>query len=100
MPDYKVELHPLALAEAESAQAWYVERSEAASKAFLVELTHAINKISASPLRWPKYNKETRQYFFPRFPFSLIYRVSDNLIEVIAIMHHRRKPGYWSTRDG
>ena len=86
MPDYKIELHPGAIAEAESAQAWYAERSKTASKAFVAELTHAVNKISESPLRWPEYHKETRRYFFPRFPFSLVYRVKEGLIEVIAII--------------
>ena len=98
MPDYKIELHPNALKEAESARAWYAERSVAASKAFVAELTHAVTKISDSPARWPKYHKETRRYFFPRFPFSLIYRIKGDRIEVIAVMHHRRKPGYWSKR--
>jgi toxin ParE1/3/4 len=35
---------------------------------------------------------------FQRFPFSLIYRVTVEAIEVIAIAHHRRRPGYWMQR--
>jgi hypothetical protein len=31
---------------------------------------------------------------FQRFPFSLFYRVTAGAIEVIAVAHHRRKPGY------
>ena len=98
MPELKIEFHPSALEEAESAQLWYADRSKAASKAFVAELTHAVNKITESPNRWPKYHKDTRRYFFPRFPFSLIYRSNLDLIEVIAVMHHRRKPGYWTKR--
>ena len=98
MPDLKIEFHPSALEEAESAQLWYAERSKVASKAFVGELSHAINKISKSPERWPKFHKETRRYYFPRFPFSLIYRANKERIEIIAVMHHRRKPGYWAER--
>ena len=98
MTDYKIEFHPGALKEAESAIQWYVERSSPASSAFIAELTHAVDKISHAPNRWPKYKDETRRYFFPRFPFSLIYRVKNDVIQIIAVMHHRRKPGYWSNR--
>ena len=99
MPELIIEFHPSALKEAESAQLWYADRSEAASIAFIAELTHAVNKITESPNRWPKYHKDTRRYFFPRFPFSLIYRFTEEQLVVIAVMHHRRKPGYWAKRS-
>ena len=67
MPDYQIELLPSAIEEIELAQTWYADRSHASSKAFIIELTHAVNKISDSPLRWPKYHKETRRYFFQDF---------------------------------
>lgn len=98
MTDFKIEFHPSALKEAESAQKWYAERSRTASAAFVVELTHAVDKISLAPNRWPNYQNSTRRYYFPRFPFSLVYRVKDEVIQIIAVMHHRRKPGYWTDR--
>jgi toxin ParE1/3/4 len=76
MPEYKIELHSSALKEA--------------------ELAHAMNKILWSPIRWPRYYKETHRYFFPKFPFNIVYHLNEERIEVIAIMHHRRKPGYWA----
>ncbi len=98
MPELQINFHPNALKEAESAQQWYANKSKAASKAFVEELIHAVNKIADSPNRWPKYHKDTRRYYFPRFPFSLIYRITNEQIDVIAVMHHRRKPGYWTRR--
>jgi len=98
MPDYRIEFHPNSIDEAVSAQHWYAERSKAASIAFVDELSHAVSKITEAPLRWPKYHSGTRRYIFPRYPFSLVYRIKFNQIEVIAIMHHRRKPGYWVKR--
>jgi hypothetical protein len=35
---------------------------------------------------------------FPKFPFSFIFRVESKFIEIIAVAHHRRRPGFWSSR--
>ncbi|HEY5870936.1 MAG TPA: type II toxin-antitoxin system RelE/ParE family toxin [Candidatus Tectomicrobia bacterium] len=40
----------------------------------------------------------TRRYLFPHFPFSLVYRVRDEEIEIVAVAHHRKQPGYWRSR--
>lgn len=32
------------------------------------------------------------------FPYSLVYRSEHERILVLAVMHHRRKPGYWKWR--
>ena len=34
----------------------------------------------------------------PRFPYGIIFRMKSEHIEIIAIMHLRRQPGYWRTR--
>ncbi len=42
--------------------------------------------------------KRARRYILPRFPFSVIYRMKGELIEVVVVAHQRRKPGYWKSR--
>jgi len=93
-----VEFHPAAVEEAEVARTWYEERSIIAGKAFVEELMHAIDQILEAPERWPKYEYNTRRYVFPRFPFSLVYRVVGDKIQIIAVAHAKRKPGYWRHR--
>lgn len=39
-----------------------------------------------------------RRYVFPRFPFSLVYRLRDHEVEVVAVAHGKRRPGYWQPR--
>jgi hypothetical protein len=34
-----------------------------------------------------------------KFPFSVAYAVRRDFVEVIAVAHHRRKPGYWRVRQ-
>jgi plasmid stabilization system protein ParE len=98
MTDWIVEFHPDALQETEAAKNWYAERSLIASAAFISELNRAVNKITETPEMWPIYIEGCRRYVFPKFPFSLIYRSKGTKIQVIAIAHSKREPGYWKNR--
>ena len=33
-----------------------------------------------------------------RFPFNVLYREAGNTVQVLAVAHHRRRPGYWLGR--
>jgi plasmid stabilization system protein ParE len=98
MTEKIVEFHPAAAQEAVIARQWYAERSLVAARAFLRELTHAVKQVAEAPDRWPNYEHDTRRYVFPRFPFSIIYRVVGDKIQIIAVAHAKRKPGYWKER--
>lgn len=93
-----INIHPEAVAEAQAAYRWYRERSETAAEAFLAELDRAIELISESPLRWPLYLQGTRHFLLRRFPFAVVYRELGEDLQVVAIAHGRRKPGYWRDR--
>lgn len=98
MSEKIVEFHPAAAEEAESARQWYAERSLVAARAFLTELTNAVERVGEAPETWPNYEQDTHRYVFPRFPFSLIYRVAGDKIQIVAVAHVKRKPGYWKER--
>jgi len=93
-----VEFHPEAVLEAQAARAWYAERSEQAGIAFVGALGLAVQALADAPLAWPEYLHATRRFLLRRFPFLVVYRVSGNLIQVIAVAHGRRRPGYWRER--
>jgi toxin ParE1/3/4 len=90
-----VQFHPGAISEARAAAQWYRVRNESAADAFL---NRAVEKISETPEMWPLFAGGTRRFLLKRFPFSVIYREVAGNIEVVAIAHGRRKPGYWKTR--
>ncbi|HQX51398.1 MAG TPA: hypothetical protein PLR25_15895 [Planctomycetaceae bacterium] len=52
--------------------------------------------IARSPQTWPAYLFGTQCYLMKRFPFFIVYRVTDVRIEIIAVAHERQRPGYWS----
>jgi plasmid stabilization system protein ParE len=93
-----VEFHPAALAEAEATVAWYGERSFSAAQGFLTELERAIQAISEAPNRWPLFEQGCRRFPLRRFPYLLVYREKPASIEVVAVAHGRRRPGYWRPR--
>ena len=93
-----VEVHPEAILEAQAAYRWYRNRSDAAAEAFLSELDRAIELISQSPIRWPIYLHGTRYFLLRRFPFAVVYRELGETLQIVAIAHGRRRPGYWKGR--
>ncbi len=98
MPATNLEFHPEAEADAQGARQWYQQRSAIAARAFLSELTRSVESIVEVLQLYPAYLAGTRRYVFRKFPFNLIYRIDGDSIIVVAIAHHRRKPGYWLER--
>jgi len=96
--DTELRLHPLAADEVESAHRWYAERSTAAAEEFLRELDAAMEAVAEAPDRWPRVHSRYRRFLLHKFPFSVVYIRRPNFVEVIAIAHHRRRPGYWKHR--
>ena len=41
---------------------------------------------------------EFRKRIVQGFPFSVIYRVWEDHIYLVAVAHHHRRPGYWRER--
>lgn len=98
MSSYLLDTHPDARVDAIEAYDWYAERSPMAADAFQAELERAGEAICRSPLIWGNYLFGTRRYLLKRFPYLVVYRVVDLRIEIIAVAHGRRRPGFWTHR--
>jgi len=93
-----VRLHPLAEQELHAALRWYEERNELVAQILVIEFEAALDLITESPARWPRISRRCRRFVLGRFPFSIVYMLRGGCIEVIALAHHRRRPGYWGAR--
>ena len=99
MPPRSLRFHPEAIDEAAAAADWYAAKAGEGIAANLeLELKRAFDLIAEAPLRCPEHSRGTRRYLLRRFPFSIIYRVLPSSIQVIAVAHARRRPGYWRKR--
>jgi toxin ParE1/3/4 len=93
----RLEQHPDAIAGAREARLRYAERSQDVAVAFFGELEPALASVQDGLMRWPaKFG--VRRLVMRRFPFTIAYRAFELKIEVIAVAHGRRKPGYWRSR--
>ncbi|MCI0334679.1 MAG: type II toxin-antitoxin system RelE/ParE family toxin [Planctomycetes bacterium] len=93
-----IDIHPEARLEEDDAFFYYRERSLRAAESFLKELEKARQAIQKSPEAWAAYLHGTRRYRLKRYPYVVVYRVAAFRIEVVAVAHGRRKPGYWADR--
>lgn len=90
--------HPDAEAEFLAAVDWYEERSAGLGADFAAEIHDAIQRAVAMPLAWPSLDGEIRRVLANRFPYGVLYARRDGSILVLAVMHLRRRPGYWQDR--
>jgi len=98
MASKKIEFHEEAALESEAALDWYLERSPLAASKFADAISRGMDMIVEAPRRWPMGNHGTRRFILQRFPFAIVYRELPSTIQVLAIAHARRKPGYWKQR--
>ncbi len=94
----EVEFHPEAIAEFDFAVDWYLERSEQSARDFMREVDDAIASIAANPQMWAEYVHGTRRYVLRHFPYLVVYLLQETRVEIVAIAHGRRRPGYWAKR--
>ena len=93
-----VRLHPEALAELGEAIAFYEERAPGLGHDLFDEVQRIFRNIGDNPGLGSPLDGPFRKAVCRRFPFAVIYRELDDLVWVQAVMHQRRRPGYWKGR--
>lgn len=78
--------------------AWYRERSPRAAQGFRAEVVAAIDLIATNPKAWAADEDDNRRLVLVRFPFSVVYELVPGAVHVLAVAHHRKRPGYWRTQ--
>ena len=99
MPGVSVVFAPAAAQELYQAISWYLERSSEVAKQFEAEIARALRSISENPRAWPTFRGARRRMLMRRFPYGIIYEISDLGIVVLAVAHNRRRPFYWRRRN-
>ncbi len=85
--------------EFDDALAYYEKHASASvAEAFI----HDVEDQFSILLQYPQIGSVVAKHFrilpLRRFPYSLIYRVSNEEIIIYALTHQRRKPKYWAGR--
>lgn len=94
-----IEFLPGATDEAIAVHGWYAARSRLAASRFLEEFDRLLSRLQANPLCGGMYLHGTRCCLFRSFPYLLVYRPTKEALQIVAIAHARRRPGYWKSRQ-
>jgi len=90
--------HPEARRDFRESAQWYRDRSPQAATDFRATVSHSVLAIAESPLRYPAYLYGTRRCVLRTFPFSIVYLDDRDSVKIVAVAHHKRRPGYWKSR--
>ena len=90
--------HPAAWREIRAAHAWYARQSVQAADGFYEELLPALDRAHKRPRLYPPFLYGTQRVVLERYPFSIVYREILHEIQIVAVAHAKRRPGYWADR--
>ena len=92
-------LHPEAEADLREGAEYYRERAGiAVTQAFLADFEHAIRLMLQHQLLAAIWLHGKRRLVMKHFPYVVIYTVAAQEIQVWAVAHQSRHPGYWRKR--
>jgi plasmid stabilization system protein ParE len=95
----KIVVTPPALAELHDAAVFYTLKANVElGLAFVAEFERAANLVLDNPLLGAVFCGTRQRYILRRFPYSIIYQVTAEDLRILAVAHHRRRPGYWAQR--
>lgn len=82
---------------------WYENRQAGLGIEFLNEISVRLNMIENAPNRFPPEEtnpstRDVRRCVLKKFPHRIIYEITTNRLQVLAIAHGSRKPHYWVSR--
>ena len=93
----KARWHPSARAESDAAAAFYHGKRHGLGRRFLDSLQDALTRVKTRPGIYPELAPGIRKCRLETFPYALVFRARSG-IDIIAVMHLRREPGYWKGR--
>ncbi|MDA8138624.1 MAG: type II toxin-antitoxin system RelE/ParE family toxin [Desulfobacteraceae bacterium] len=94
----KFSFHEAAEEEFFAAIEYYEESQPGLGLRFSEEVYSTIKRICEHPLAWASIDSKTKRCLTNKFPYGILYRIVNNHIQIMAVMHLHRKPGYWQTR--
>ncbi len=77
---------------------WYGKENKDLSREFVEILEQTLEQVISNPFLFQQVFKDYRKVDTAKFPYKIIYRISENKIIVLAVIHHKRNPEVWKNR--
>ncbi|MCU1245809.1 MAG: hypothetical protein JWN02_1719 [Acidobacteria bacterium] len=84
--------------EVDQAIRYFDDQREGLGNRFEQDLIRAVTAITKWPLRGVRIGDRVRKFRLRTFRYNVIYLVEDPEVIIVAVAHHRRRPGYWRRR--
>jgi len=92
-------IRPEAESDIEGAYRWYEKQSAGLGAEFLFCLEEGFGRVQRSPERYPVVYRHLRRHLIRRFPYGIFYMQQEDVIVVVAVLHGRRNPDEWKSRN-
>jgi toxin ParE1/3/4 len=93
-----IHFRPKAEQDVAEAGTWYEEQQPGLGARFLSQLEATLERVVDNPQMYPVVEEDIRSCGLRRFPYILYYRLLDDRIEVLAVLHGSRDPATWRER--
>jgi hypothetical protein len=90
--------HPEAEAEYAEAADYYNRINPELGGRFYDEMERLILDIRRDPQRFHRFDPPAQRHFSGDFPYAIIYVEQSDRLWILAMMHMKRRPGYWKHR--
>jgi plasmid stabilization system protein ParE len=91
-------IHPDADAEFAEAVTYYAAIDPQLGVRFYREIERLIHEVCAQPQRFFRFSPPARRALSREFPYSVVYLEQPDRVWIGAVMHVKRRPGYWKHR--
>jgi plasmid stabilization system protein ParE len=95
-----VRVFKAAYTEIDDATAYFDEQREGLGERFKVDLQRTIDFILEHPHSGKRLSDRVRKFRLSTFRYDVIYILDVAEIVIVAVAHHRKRPGYWHNRLG
>ncbi|MDF0673469.1 MAG: type II toxin-antitoxin system RelE/ParE family toxin [Nitrospira sp.] len=92
------EFHPEAEVELIEAAAYYERHVPGLGDRFQCEIRRIVDLLVSQPQIGAPADPNLRKFILTRFPFTLYYSITADVLRIEAVAHHSRRPGYWKER--
>jgi len=94
----KFVLRPEARREFDQAFDRYCQIEQKLAFDFAGSVQESFDRIAENPEAFQVVFRNVRRAVLRRFPYSILYRIQKDRLEVIAVFHSRRMPEEWQKR--
>lgn len=94
----RLEFHPEAELELIEAAVYYDKQVPGLGERFESEIRYATDLLLDHPGIGLSADPDLRMFILTRFPFTLYYSVTADVLRIEAVAHQSRRPGYWKSR--